>query len=261
MAASDPELFYQSHNPDGDETILLIHGACGSSAEFEETIIPIKKEGFHLLIPDLPAHGKSTGIAPFTVESASKLLFQLITRHAHHGAVHLVGMSLGAHIAAYMGARAAAGQIRSIIASGYNDFHPPRLLVPLLVPSIYALHHSVQLVTQFQKEIAQWQAGEGSYALVAEVIRTLFDPRRLEPIPVRTLVVAAGKPPLLMTDRVDSAKRLFGAVVGGREQGNRVAQHRGVRHPWHVEEPVQFSEMVVQWVGGHELGQEFEEIE
>lgn len=256
-----PELFYQSHNPEGNETILLIHGACGSGVEFEESIIPIKRAGYHLLIPDLPAHGQSITIAPFTVEYASSLLLDLITKHAHNGAAHVVGMSLGAHIAAYMGARAGPAQILSLAACGYNAFRPPKLLVPLLVPSVYALHHSVQLVTKFRSEVQQWNAGESSYALVAEVIRTIFDPRPLRAIPVRTLVVVAAKPPYLTMDSAESARRLFGVVVGGREGGSRVAQHRGVRHPWHVEEPVLFAEMVVQWVRREQLGEEFEEIE
>lgn len=262
-STSHPDLFYESHNPEGNETILLIHGACGSGVEFEKSLIAIKEEGYHVLVPDLPAHGQSITISPFTVEYASELLLSLISKHAHNGAAHVVGMSLGAHIAAYMGARAAQGQILSLAACGYNAFRPPKLLVPLLVPSVYALHHSVQLATQFQKEIKQWNAGESSYALVAEVIRTIFNPRELEAIPVRTLVVVAMKPPYLMTDSVDSGKRLFGVVVGGRGDGSgsRVAQHRGVHHAWHLEEPVLFAQTVVQWVRNGQLREEFEEIE
>lgn len=254
--APQSELFFQSHNP-GHETILLIHGACGSSNEWQDIITPLTQAGYHLLIPDLPAHGQSTGVGPFTVEGAGEHLLTLIANHAQHGAAHVVGMSLGAHIAGYMAARAAPGQIQSLIASGYSTFRPPQLLVSVLTPPVYALHHTIQLLTKPGVEIREWTRGEGSYALIAEVARTLCCPRALGEISARTLVVAATKPPTVIADRVQSAREFFGAVVGG---GSRVVQHRGVRHPWHVDEPGQFAEMVVRWVQGQDLGEEFEDI-
>lgn len=50
-------------------------------------------------------------------------------------------------------------------------------------------------------------------------------------------------------------------MVGGGSNGSRVVQHRGVRHPWHVDEAGQFAGMVVRWVQGQDLGEEFEEFE
>ncbi|KAI9039891.1 alpha/beta fold hydrolase [Aspergillus affinis] len=256
----DSELFFQSHNP-GHETILLIHGACGSSAEYKDVTSPLTKAGYHLLIPDLPAHGQSTHISPFTVEFAAEHLLQLIADHAHNGAAHVIGMSLGAHIAAHMAARARPGQILSLVATGYSTFRPPTFLIPLITVPIYALHHTLQLLFKPSVEIRQWSRGESSYALIAEVARTLMNPRVLQDIPVRTLVIAATKPTMGIADRTESAKWMFGVVVGGKENGSRVVQHRGVRHPWHVEEAAQFAEMVRRWVGGLELGEEFEDIE
>ncbi|KAH8434307.1 alpha/beta fold hydrolase [Aspergillus melleus] len=254
------ELFFQSHNP-GHESILLIHGACGTGAEFNDIVFPLTKADYHLLIPDLPAHGQSTHITPFTVESAGERLLQLIADHAHNGAAHVVGMSLGAHIAAYIAGRARPGQILSLVATGYSTFQPPTFLIPFITVPMYALHHTLQLVFKPSVEIQQWMRGESSYALIAEVARTLLNPRVLQDIPVRTLVIAAAKPTMGISDRPQSAKWLFGAVVGGAENGSRVVQHRGVRHPWHVEEAGQFAEMVRRWVGGLELGEEFEDIQ
>lgn len=258
MACPSSELYFQSHNP-GHETILLIHGACGSSTEWQDTITPLTQAGYHLLIPDLPAHGQSTQVR-FTVEGAGQHLLTLITNHGHNGAAHVVGMSLGAHIAAYMAARAQPGQIQSLIASGYSTFRPPQLLVSILAPPVYALHHGIQLLTKPAVEIREWSRGEGSYALIAEVARTLMQPRALGEIRVRTLVVAAAKPPKVIADREQSAEEFFGAVVGGGSNGSRVVQHRGVRHPWHVDEAGQFAGMVLRWVQGQDLGEAFEEI-
>jgi len=56
-SASQPSLFFQSHNERGAETILLIHGACGSSHEWNEVILHLTVKDYHVLVPDLPMHG------------------------------------------------------------------------------------------------------------------------------------------------------------------------------------------------------------
>ncbi|KAJ5569523.1 uncharacterized protein N7459_008953 [Penicillium hispanicum] len=258
---SSPTLFYQSHNPTGNTTILLIHGACGSSAEWEQVVPRLTDQDFHLLIPDLPAHGQSLAVRPFTVEYAAQLILDLITKHARNCAAHVVGLSLGAHIAACIAARAEPGQLLSVIAAGYNVFLPRPWAVPLITLPAYTLHHTVTLLSNPSTEMAIWKRGEASYALVEEVMRTLFNPRVLEDIHVRTLAIAATKSSLLPKDKVESSKRILEAVVGGKENGSRAVQHRGVRHPWHVEEPALFAEMVLAWVKKEDLDSRFEDID
>lgn len=117
------------------------------------------------------------------------------------------------------------------------------------------------MLTEFPTEMRHLRTGQSSYGLIYEVIRTLCEPRPLGKIPVRTLVVAAQKDSLLQKDSLDSAKKLFAAVDGGREGGSRVVLHRGILHAWHMFEPVLFGEMVVQWVGGKDVSSDFEDIE
>lgn len=259
--ASQPTLFFQSHNEKGTETILLIHGACGSSKEWDDVIPHLAFKNYHVLAPDLPMHGQSVSIKPFNLDTATAAILLIISKHAHNGTAHLVGLSLGAHIGAYVAERAAPGQISSAILSGYNSFQPPKTLIPFIMTLVFFLHHAVQMVTQFQIEIRHLQTGESSFGLIYEVGRMLCDPRPLGAIPVRTLVIAAQGHSLMQKDNIAATKRLFAAVAGGKESGSRVVLHRGILHSWHMLNPKLFGDMVVQWIGKEDLNSEFEDIE
>jgi pimeloyl-ACP methyl ester carboxylesterase len=91
-------LHYTSINPAGKSTIVLIHGACCSGQNWD-LVVPHLASSNHLLIPDLPGHGQSRQITPFSVEYSSRLLAKLIRSHAINGRAHIVGHSLGAHVA------------------------------------------------------------------------------------------------------------------------------------------------------------------
>ncbi|KAJ5201899.1 uncharacterized protein N7498_006562 [Penicillium cinerascens] len=260
--AGEPEFFFRSLNPTGTETILLIHGAFGSSKEWDDVVPPLIKNGYHVLIPDLPAHGQSVAIQPFKVAYAAQLILELVTKYAQNGRAHIVGLSLGAHIAAYMAEYGSPDQVLSVIASGYNYFQPPQLTVPLFAPPLFFLHHLTMAVTNPRAEIAALQKGETSYGLIEEVTRTIVQPREIGDIHVRLLAVAsASKDTWLARDRLGSSKTLFEAVIGGHENGSRAVMHRGIRHNWHAEEPALFGALVLAWVRGEPLDSNFEDIE
>ncbi|KAJ5732138.1 hypothetical protein N7493_003619 [Penicillium malachiteum] len=257
-----PELFYQVHNPTGKETILLIHGACGSSIGWREVIPALIEKDYHILAPDLPSHGNSLSIQPFTVEYSAKLIINLIIKYAKNSRAHVVGLSLGAHITACIAEQAAPGTIQSIIAAGYNNIPRSRYLIPLIAPTSYVLHHLVSFAQGPSKEVAQVLNGEASYGLIAEVARVIFQPRALGEIPVKSLVICAGsKDNWITRDNSESSKKLFEMVVGGKEGGSRVVVHDGIKHAWHVLSPELFSQTVLNWVRGEPLDSGFQDIE
>jgi pimeloyl-ACP methyl ester carboxylesterase len=90
-------LHYTTSNPSGKSTILLIHGAFVSGFNWD-LVVP-HLTSYHLLLPDLPGHGQSRNITPFSVEPSSRLLAALIRKHGINGRAHIVGHSLGAHVA------------------------------------------------------------------------------------------------------------------------------------------------------------------
>lgn len=260
--AAEPELFFQSLNPTGSETILLIHGGFGSNKEWNDVVPPFIENGYHILLPDLPAHGQSVAIQPFTVDYASHLILRLIAKHARNGSAHIVGLSIGAHVAACIAERGGPNQVLSVIASGYNFFQPHRFTVPLFAPPIFFLYHLINAATDIRAEVAAWQSGEASYALIKEVTRTIVQPKEIGDIHVRLLAAAsASNDTWLSKDRPSSSNRLLEAVVNRRENGSRAVMHRGIRHNWHLEEPALFGALILAWITAEPLDTKFEDIQ
>ncbi len=56
------------------------------------------KEEYHLLVPDLPEHGRSADIKPFSIAGSVALVAELIRTQARGGKAHVVGLSEGAQI-------------------------------------------------------------------------------------------------------------------------------------------------------------------
>ena len=66
-------LSYTEHNPSGKPTVLLIHGACTSGLNWD-LVVPHLADTYHLLVPDLPGHGQSQNVTPFSAEYSFRLL-------------------------------------------------------------------------------------------------------------------------------------------------------------------------------------------
>jgi pimeloyl-ACP methyl ester carboxylesterase len=75
-------LNYIEHNPSGNSTVLLIHGACTSSLNWD-LVVPHLADTYHLLVPDLPGHGKSQNVTPFSAEYSSRLLERYVNSAEH----------------------------------------------------------------------------------------------------------------------------------------------------------------------------------
>ena len=84
-------------NPTGS-TILFLHGGGGGGWMWQPQIDALKNE-YHLLAPDLPEHGRSAEIKPFTIADSAAHVAELIRMRAHGGKAHVVGLSEGAQVA------------------------------------------------------------------------------------------------------------------------------------------------------------------
>lgn len=92
-----PQLAFTALGDENEKTILFLHG--GGAAGW--TWLPAAeclKDRFHCLIPDLPQHGQSAGIGPFTMESAADLTAELIRVQAKGGKAIILGLSEGAQV-------------------------------------------------------------------------------------------------------------------------------------------------------------------
>jgi pimeloyl-ACP methyl ester carboxylesterase len=118
----ESSLHFVSINPAGRGTIVLIHGAFCSGSNWD-LVVPYLANSYHLLIPDLPGHGQSRHITPFSLESSSKYLVQLIRKHVANSRAYIVGHSLGAHVAINL-ASAYPEVISDVFISGF-EIYPP----------------------------------------------------------------------------------------------------------------------------------------
>lgn len=89
------KLFFEETGRENEETIIFLHAEGFSGWMWDEQINYFKN--YHLIVPDLPEHGKSHEVKPFTIQGAAEMVMELIEDHAD-GRANLVGISLGAQI-------------------------------------------------------------------------------------------------------------------------------------------------------------------
>ncbi len=115
-------LHFVSINPSGKRTIVLIRGACCSGSNWNLVVARLASS-YHLLIPDLPGHGQSRHITPFSLESSSQHLVKLIRKRAQNSRAYIVSHSLGAHVAIHFASTYPEG-VDDVFVSGF-EIYPP----------------------------------------------------------------------------------------------------------------------------------------
>jgi pimeloyl-ACP methyl ester carboxylesterase len=126
-------LYVQSSGDQNAQTILFLHG--GGVAGWMWDPVVARLPDFHCLVPDLPEHGRSMAIRPFSMELATSQAIELLRDRAHNGKAVVVGLSEGAQVAVQMLATAPELIERALISSalllpmpGAGWFSSPRLL-------------------------------------------------------------------------------------------------------------------------------------
>ena len=263
-ASPDPTIPHTSQNLTGTQTILLIHGALSSRSEWD-LVLPLLTT-YHLLIPDLPSHAASASFGPFTLNHAADLLASLIRREARNGVAHVVGLSLGASVAARLASKH-PDTVEVLLMTGYGDHKPNPFFTPYLPRLIYAEQFAENLVPRSWirylmdgAEIQSRNNSDLSLPVIRELVAALSSNDSPGPIRARTLVVAATKGGIVPSgDSTEHAKRLFKAVEEGGGKG-RVVQHRRMRHPWNRQDPRLFAETIRAWIEIRDISEEFEDI-
>lgn len=224
---------------------------------------------YHLLLPDLPSHASSRHLTPFSIPASTAFLAELIRAKAHHGKAHIVGLSLGAHIAVHLASNH-SNLVLKVLVSGFEVF-PLRSLLTPLIP--YLLWFMTRLQSCVPRALIKYLMDGASIQrsdldtvtlkLCREVVAPMFGGGKSWPTPwtADTLVVAAGKRGVLPTaDHPGDARRL--AEIGrtsGRAETMAVT-HRAIRHPWNRQMPALFAECVRRWVEEGEVATGFERL-
>ncbi|KAN0091885.1 alpha/beta-hydrolase [Hyaloscypha variabilis] len=257
-------LHYSSINPSAENTIVLIHGACCSGSNWD-LVTPYLSSSYHLLIPDLPGHGQSRHITPFSIKQSSRLLAELIRKYALNGKAHVVGHSLGAHIAINL-AGSYPELVNAVFVSGF-EIYPPTTFSSF---APYAIWFDQRVQRLVPNSLISWlmdgtniQGGESNSStmeLCCQIAPAMVGTTWPSTWPARTLIIAAGKGGIVPSkDHPHDAVKLM--EIGRQSNPETVAfRHPLMRHPWNRQDPELFAETARAWFEGKEIPAGFERL-
>lgn len=264
-ANNGDRLHYQELNVEtGKKTVLIIHGALRSGDDWD-LVTPHFPQDYHLLIPDLPGHGKSKDILPFSKKLSARLLAELIQEKALNGKAHIIGFSLGAGIGVQLISQY-PDLIDVVFLSGYSSISaPPSAIAAVLWAQERGealLPKSMMSWLMDGADLSSSRSTVPSYALCRAIADDIHAGEEPSPWPARTLIVAAGKSGILPTaDNADAARRLREIASTVQPSGQtRAYVHRQMRHPWCAQAPQLFAQTATMWFENGTVPEGFEEL-
>ncbi|HML04225.1 MAG TPA: alpha/beta hydrolase [Methanobacterium sp.] len=90
------DLYFKETGKDNSETIIFLHPE-GTACWMWDNQLNVFND-YHCIVLDLPCHGKSVEVKPFSIKSSADMIIDIIKNKAKNGKAHLVGISLGAQI-------------------------------------------------------------------------------------------------------------------------------------------------------------------
>jgi pimeloyl-ACP methyl ester carboxylesterase len=97
-------------------TICFLHGG-GISGWMWGPQVEVLQDTYHCLVPDMPEHGLSAAVRPFTIADTARRIAEVIRERAHGGRAHVIGLSEGAQVTVQLLGSAAEVVDHAIISS------------------------------------------------------------------------------------------------------------------------------------------------
>jgi pimeloyl-ACP methyl ester carboxylesterase len=270
-----PTLNYLSLNRTtctANTTILLLH--TGYSSHLEYSLVTPHLSSHHLLIPDLPSHGRSSSShIPFSPLDAAALLADLIIKQSKTGKAHIIGVSAGGVIALYLASKypdvvanvfvsgcgrnlsgSLAGNLGTAFLMGVA--YPTIVLsIAWLPPSwfnwLYA-HFGLSVPEGLQAD----QRAAAGYGIGGALARALLSGEvsmdLLEGVSARTLLVAAE-----LDDDVEGSREMAQRLKKGNGL-SRAVKLPGKRHVWSLQDGELFAKAAEGWLLNEEVIGQFE---
>lgn len=257
-------------------TIVFLHGGGGSGWMWQPQVEAL--HDFHLLVPDLPEHGCSSALKPFSIDDSAARIAELVRTRAHGGRAHVVGLSQGAQITLALLSRqpeiidhavlssalvrpipGASMMTPGLIAASFKWFIEPfknndgwirlNMKYSAGVPESY--------YPSFKKDF-QNMTGQQFAHVMAENQRFRL-PQGLDHVSVPTLVVAGKKEYGAMRQSVRDIANVLRTA-----KGFLVAHTRKLslaeEHNWNMTAPELFTETVRAWIMDQPLPAELQPI-
>jgi pimeloyl-ACP methyl ester carboxylesterase len=212
---------------------------------------------YHCLIPDLPEHGRSCGIKPFTIVDSARRVADLIRNRVPGGQAHVVGHSLGGQVLVALLATEPLVVDRAVVSSA--------LLRPLPMAGLLSLISRALLPLARNRPFQQLQArslripiadfdtyyqdarslSPGALGRILDENSSFRLPPGLQNADAPTLVLAGQKELGIMRDSVHEL-----TAVLPNAQGYLIS---GADHAYLFAEPERFTGILRAWFSSHQL--------
>lgn len=235
------------------------------------------KEEYHLLVPDLPEHGRSADIKPFSIAGSVALVAELIRTRARGGKAHVVGHSEGAQITLALLAAAPELVDHAIISSALVREMPGmgwfgagawtamyRSIEPL---NKYTWWARLNMRSNGIPEAYLAETLETYRCLTAEAFAHVIVenqrfrlPAGLEKVSAPVLVVGGRKEYKVIHQSVRDAAAAIPGAKGCLVDHSKKMSLAG-QHNWNMNAPKLFTQTVRAWINDQVLPDELKEIE
>ncbi|MEI2689071.1 MAG: alpha/beta hydrolase [Anaerolineae bacterium] len=243
---------HEAGDPAG-KPILFLHGGGLSGRMWQPQMDALSE--FHCLAPDLPEHGRSAAVAPFTLRGAAEAVVALIRDRIAGQRAHMVGLSIGAAVgleilcvapqcvdkALLSGPTPSFGKGLAALVDAING--PMLRLLPrqrLIAMTMKSLHVPAQYNDLVNDDLQQLTPD-----LYRHINRATGEVRLPQkPVPDTFIVVGQREPAM---------SRRHAARIGETVPGVVACLVQGVGHAWNLEAPALFNDTVRAWLTGGPL--------
>lgn len=251
------QLYFKEYGVDHDQTIVFLHGGGGAGWMWQPQIEQLSD--YHLLVPDLPEHGQSRALQPFTFVEAAAQVADLITARAHGGRAHVVGLSLGAQTIVQMLSQSPEVIDHAVVSGALVRSIPGIGLTRLMTQLYWPFKDAAWLVRANMKSLgipeqyfAEFAADTKAMTLDSFVRVTMANalfriPPRLDQARVPTLFLVGQKELKLMRDSLHDLMKAMPSAHG--------ASVAHAIHNWSMQLPDVFTQTVRAWITDRELPQ------
>lgn len=266
-------LYFKSIYEENNTTLLFLHGGGGAGWMWQPVVERLTE--YHCLVADLPEHGGSMQVKPYSMALAASKAAELIHGQAHGGKAIVIGLSEGAQVAVQMLATCPEVIEKAVISSalllpmpGAGMYSSRGLISALFKMSVPPFRDSdwwIRLNMKYAAGIPdafypQFKAGfqemtESQFVNLLVANQTFRMPEGIENADVPALIVCGSHEYKAMKD---SARNLHSKLNGSQffQINLGKASNLASEHNWAMTAPQAFANTIRNWLNGQPLPDE-----